>query len=63
MRRSQTRHTAAFLVDHNRSIGAADTVAQRGDKVADLIGRDAVAAEEDEAERIGSSEKIALEGV
>ena len=41
---------------------AADAAAQRGDQVAHLTGRIAVAAEQNEAGRIGGGEEIAFRG-
>ena len=62
MRRTQPRHAAAFLVDQNRRVVAADAAAQRGDEIANLTGRAAVAAEQNEADRIGGGEEIAFRG-
>ena len=62
MRRPQPCDAAALLVDQDRRIGTADALAQRGDQLADLIGRAAVAPKQDEADRIGSGEEIAFEG-
>ena len=62
MRRTQPRHPAAFLIDQNRRVVAADAAAQRADQIAHLIGRAAVAAEQNEADRIGGGEEIAFRG-
>ncbi len=62
VRRAQPRHPAAFLVDQDRRVVAADAAAQRGDQIAHLIGRAAVAAEQDEADRVGGGEEIAFRG-
>src|SRR5206468_7661302 len=51
---------AAFLVDQHRGIGPSDRLAQPGDQGADLVGILHVAGEQDEAERIGGAEEIAL---
>ena len=62
MRRTQPRHPAAFLVDQYRRVVAADASAQRADQIAHLVGRTAIAAEQNEADRIGGGEEIAFEG-
>lgn len=62
MRRTQSRHPAAFLIDQNRRVVSADAAAQRGDQIAHLIGRTAVAAEQNEADRISGGEEIAFRG-
>jgi hypothetical protein len=62
VRRTQPCHPAAFLVDQNRRVVAADAAAQRVDQIAHLTGRAAVAAEQNEADRIGGSEEIAFPG-
>jgi len=62
VRRAQARHAAAFLVNQNRRIVTADAAAQRADQIAHLIGRAAVAAEQNEADRIGGGEEIAFRG-
>ena len=59
MRRLQPRDPAAFLIDQHRRVGAADAVAQLRDQRAHLIGRLAIAREQDEAERIGVAEEAA----
>ena len=58
VRRTQPRHPAAFLVDQNRRVVAADAAAQRADQITHLTGRAAVAAEQNEADRIGGGEEI-----
>ena len=60
MRRLQPRHPAALLVDQHRRVGAPDAAAQRADQRADLVGRLAIAREQDEAERIGGAEERAF---
>ena len=61
MRRPQPRYAAALLVDQNRGV-AADAIAQRTNQLANLVGRAAIAPEENEADRIGGSKEIAFEG-
>jgi hypothetical protein len=63
MRWPQPSHAATLLVDQDRRVVPPDALAQRGDKLADLVGRATIAAEQDEADRIGGGEEIALEGV
>ncbi len=58
--RFQPLHAAALLVDHNRSVAAADAAAQVGDQGADLLWRLAVALEQDEAERLRGAEEAPL---
>ena len=60
MGRPQPRHAAAFLIDKNRCVVTTDGLSQRGDQLADLIGRSAVAPKQDEPDRISSREKIPL---
>ncbi len=62
VRRPEPGDPAALLVDQHRRIGAADTVAQRSDQVAKLRRLAAVAAEQDEAQRVGLGKKAALGG-
>ena len=59
-RRTHPRDAAAFLIDQDRSIRPPDRVPQVGDECPDLIGRLAVAAEQDEAEGIGLPEELAF---
>ena len=63
MRRPQPGHAAALLIDQHRHVVTTDALAQRGDELADLIGRVAVAPEQDEADRTRSAKEIAFEGV
>src|ERR1700735_5106846 len=60
MRRRQARDTAAFLVDQDRRVAAADAVAQSDDQIAQLLRLLAVPGEEAEAERVGGGEEISL---
>ena len=60
MRRAQPRYAAAFLVNQNRSVVAADALTQRSDEFPDLRGRAAVASEQNKAERIGGRKKTPL---
>ena len=62
MRRPQPRYAAALLVDQNRGVGAADAIAQRTNQLANLVGRAAIAPEENEPDRIGGGKEIAFEG-
>ena len=62
VRRTQPGYLAAFLVDQNRRVIAADAAAKRADQIAHLTGRTAVAAEQNEADRIGGGEEIAFRG-
>ncbi len=62
VRRTQPRDAAAFLVDQNRRVVTADAAAQRADQIAHLPGRAAVAAEQNEADRIDGGEEIAFRG-
>ena len=62
MRRTQPRHAAAFLVDQDRRILAPDAAAQRSDQLAHLLGRTAVAPEQNEAGGTRGGEEIAFEG-
>jgi hypothetical protein len=63
MRRAEPRDAAALLVDKDRRIITTDTFAQRGDQLTDLIGRAAVAPEQDEADWSGGRKEIAFESV
>jgi len=60
MRRAEARHASALLIDQDRRVIAADGLAQRADQIADLRGVAAVAAEEDEADRISGAKKAAF---
>ena len=60
MRRPQPSHSAALLVDQDRSVAAPDRAAQRGDQITDLVGRAAVAPEQDKTDRISSAEEAAF---
>ena len=60
MRRCETLHPAAFLVDQDRRILPSHAVAQRRDQVADLPGLAAIALEQDEAEGIRVGEQGAF---
>ena len=62
MRRAQPRHAAAFLVDQNRRVVTANAAAQRGDEIAHLFGRAAIAAEQNKADRIGGAKEITFRG-
>jgi hypothetical protein len=57
MRRAEARYAPALLIDQDRRIIAADGLAQCRDQIADLRGLAAVAAEENEASRIGGVKK------
>jgi hypothetical protein len=48
---------AAFLIDQYRRVGPPDGFPEAGNKSLQLIGRIAIIAEQDQAERIGLSEK------
>ena len=48
-RRADALHAAAFLVDEDRRVGAADAIAHLGDEIADLLGLADVAGKQDEA--------------
>ena len=63
MRWPQPCHAAALLIDKNRCVVPTDALTQRGDQLANLVGRAAVASEQDEADRTGGGEEIAFEGV
>src|SRR5438445_13633543 len=60
VRRAEARHSPALLIDQDRRVIAADRLAQRRDQFADLCGVAAVAAEEDEADRIGGAKEAAF---
>jgi hypothetical protein len=60
MRRLEAGDAAAFLVDQDGSVIAPDAGPQRFNEVTGLIGRPAIALEQDEAERIGIGKKAAL---
>ena len=59
-RRTHPGDPAAFLVDQDGSVRTPDRGPQVGDERPDLIGRLAVAAEQDEAEGIGLPEELAF---
>ena len=59
--RLEARDTATFLVDQDRHVGASDRIAQIGDEVAHLVRGVAIALKQDEAQRVGVAEKIALD--
>ena len=60
VRRLETRHAAAFLIDEHRRVPSADGVAQRGDERANLVRIPAIALEENESERIDVAKERAL---
>ena len=60
MGRAQPRHSSAFLIDQNGRISPVDAVAKRLDEATDLIGRAAIAPEQNKARRIGLGEKTPL---
>lgn len=62
MRRAEPGHAAAFLVDQNRRIAAADTLTQRSHQITNLTGRATVALEQNEADWVGGSKEIAFDG-
>src|SRR5438552_3736802 len=62
VRRAEARHSPALLINQDRRVIAADRLAQRRDQIADLRGVAAVAAEEDEANRIGGAKEAAVLG-
>ena len=63
MGRPQPRDPAAFLVDQHRAASARPTLSRNDvNQPADLVGRAAIAAEQDEARRIGRGEKAPLVG-
>jgi len=63
MRRPQPSHAAALLVDQHRCIVSPDAITQRGNQLAELVGRSAIAPEQNEANRIGGAEEVAFERV
>lgn len=63
MGRLQALHPAAFLIDQDRRVGAADRIAQGGRQAADPIRGLAVALKQDEAERVRIAEEAALVGL
>ena len=60
MRRAQTLHPPAFLIDQHRRGGIADRGAQVADQCPDLIRSLDIAGEQDEAQRVGFFEKAFL---
>ena len=62
MRWLEARDPAALLVDQDRRAGPADRAAQLADQRAHLVGRLAIALEQDEAIGIGVAEKARLLG-
>jgi hypothetical protein len=59
-RRPKPSHASALLVDQDWSITAPDRVAQRCHEVPDLVGRAAIAPEQDETDGIGIAEEAAF---
>ena len=62
MRWAKPRDSAAFLIDQNRCVVATDAVAQLAGEIADLLGGAAVAAEQNEADRVSGGEELTLVG-
>ena len=60
VRRLQAAHAAAFLVDQDRRVGAADGVAEGGGERADLVGVAAIALKQDQAEGLLVGEEADL---
>jgi hypothetical protein len=57
MRRPQSAHATAFLIDQDRRIVAPDALPQRVGQRLDLRRVIAIAGEQNEAQRIGSGKK------
>ena len=62
MRRPEARHPAAFLIDQHRRVRPAGGGAQLADQPPQLLRIDAVAGEQDEAERRARREQGPLLG-
>ena len=60
VRRGESDHPAALLVDQYRRVGPRDRMAQRSDQGPNLFRALAVALEQDEARRIGVGHEAAL---
>ena len=60
MRRPQPSHPPAFLVDQDRRVARPIAPRSAATSSRDLVGRAAVAAEQDETDRVGSAEEAPL---
>ena len=60
MRRLQTLHEAAFLIDDNEDLAAADALLEVPDERPDLLRRATIALEQNKAARTGRGKEAPL---